>query len=287
MTYSYNTRAWKIIFGIATAICLSAIISCDGGKNMVPEKMMGWERQGTVETYDRETIFDYIDGAGEVYLAYGFSKVDVYRFTRADNPDITVEVFHMGSAHDAYGVFSHSRMEEQTGIGDGYEYRGSVLCFWAGSHLVCVMADKQIDQSKEAVFALARAVADNIKETGEKPDMVEYLPQENLDPGSVRYFHNYASMNYHYFLAEENVLGLSQETEAVLGVYEPGDTYLICIRYPFEEAASAAYDRFQSLALPGAYSQTAGDYLLMVFDAADEAAAHKLIDACIAKIQKT
>jgi hypothetical protein len=234
MNYSHTRQVRHFLMAIMISAWAALCLSCNGGQTMtemVPDSMMGWERLGPVETYDRETIFDYINGAGEVYLAYGFSEVQVYRFARPENPEISVEVFHMGSDHDAYGVFSHSRMEEQTGIGSGYEYRGSVLCFWKGSYLVCVMADKQTDESKEAVFALARAVADTIEESGKKPELLRCLPKDGLDRGSVRYFHNHASLNYHYFLAEENVLMLSDETEAVMGVYEPGNIHLVCIRY--------------------------------------------------------
>ncbi|MFZ6017433.1 MAG: DUF6599 family protein [Nitrospirota bacterium] len=36
----------------------------------LPDEIYGWKAQKKVENYNRETIYDYIDGAGEIYLAY-------------------------------------------------------------------------------------------------------------------------------------------------------------------------------------------------------------------------
>ena len=120
-------------------LLLITILMCSKGEkvdkakidqNSVPQEFQGWQLQNTVETYDRESIFDYINGAGEVYRAYDFQKVFVYRYFKADEPEILVEIFDMGTDEDAYGVFSYSREEEKTGIGQSYELRGNLLCFW-------------------------------------------------------------------------------------------------------------------------------------------------------------
>jgi len=115
-------------------ICTAMISTCstinEGEKSMhmrefVPNEIYGWKAQGEVEIYDRETIFDYIDGAGEIYLLYGFRKVMVFHLAKVDQPTIVVEIFDMGSAEDAFGVFSHAREGEEIGVGQGSEYRGA------------------------------------------------------------------------------------------------------------------------------------------------------------------
>jgi len=51
-------------------------------------------------------------------------------YGKGGEPQITVELFDMGTPDDAYGVFSYGREQEETGIGGGYELRSSVLSFW-------------------------------------------------------------------------------------------------------------------------------------------------------------
>ncbi|MEW5993135.1 MAG: DUF6599 family protein [Candidatus Zixiibacteriota bacterium] len=249
--------------------------------DLLPRDMSGWTLQEPVERYDRETIFDYINGAGEVYLMYGFREVVVGQYVKPEASGITVELFDMGSAEDAYGIFSHAREHEDSGIGEGYEYKGSLLCFWKGRYFVCTLAQEETSQTKEAVFALARAIDARIEPSGGKPRIIAYLPEEGLDPHTIRFFHLHPALNYHYFLSTENTLNLSRETNAVLAKYEDGSLLLI-VEYPSADDAAGAHDGFVHNYIPqasesGVAQSESGkwvaarrdsNYLMVVFEAA-------------------
>lgn len=268
-------------------------------ENMAPQEIDGWKMAEKPEVYDRQTIFSYIDGAGEVYLAYNFGEVTVFHYTKPDNPDVTAEIFDMGSPEDAYGVFSHSREQEAPGIGQGYEYRSGVMFFWKDKYYVSAVTDKETPESKEAVFALAKDIAGRIPEMGSRPKLVDVLPQNGLIPFSVRYFHVHSILNYHYFLSEENVLHLSKATRAVLAQYQPGATYLLCVEYPDEAAATDASVNFTTHYIPEAGEtgsaqteegkwteiQVEGKYVIVVLDAPDEQSGHELVAACAVNVK--
>jgi len=293
---------------VIAAVCLSIMISCNSAgekekaptmQQLVPAEMLGWKTQPGIEEYDRETIFSYINGAGEVYLSYGFQKVAVTRLAKEGAPEITIEIFDMNKAEDAYGVFSHSRESEETGIGQGYEYRGSLLCFWKSQFFVCVQAEKETPESKEAVFALARAIDAKIPASGDKPQLVNFLPSENLDAGGVRFFHIHPSLNYHYFMAEDNILNLGLETRAMMGHYRPGGAYLLCIQYPTPEQAETAMNSFYENYVPEAEETgaaqveqgkwvavgTLNDYLVIALDGPSESEARTLVNQCMENIK--
>ena len=294
---------------IILVLCLVILSSCGGNEKretalsiseIVPQETAGWKPEGAPETYDRETIFDYINGAGEVYLSYGFREVSVFRYSKPDAPGIVVEIFDMGISEDAWGVFSHARESEETGIGQGYEYRGSLLCFWKGRYYVCVLAEKCTSETKEAVFALSKQIASKLPSTGDKPDLLKYLPQENLVSQSVRFFHIHPLLNYHYFLSEENILNLGRNTRAALAIYEPDATYLLCIQYSTVSQAGEAYRSFVENYIPEAKSvgvaQIENDkwvaairekeYVVISLDAASQNDAKKLINACVEYINR-
>jgi hypothetical protein len=300
-----RSGVWKAAVGATFGILL--LNGCGGSqkgavamKDMVPTEIRGWSKQGEPETYDRQTIFDYIDGAGEVYLSYGFKQVMVFRYAKSDAPEIIVEIFNMGSPEDAYGVFSHSREKEELGIGMGYEYQGSLLSFWKSAFFVCVLADQETPVAKEAVFALARTIDARIAPEGGRPRIVEVLPQDSLVANSVRFFHTYASLNYHYFLAEENILNLDTTTAAVIAQYRPGSAYLVCIKYPSADQAAAGYASFMEKYLPEGRetgiaqieqgnwtgARVSGAYLIIALDAATEEDALQMIDDCARKISE-
>ena len=283
-------------------ICITIISMCstikESEKSMhmrefVPGEIYGWKAQGEVEIYDRETIFDYIDGAGEIYLLYDFRRVMVFRFIKASDPTILVELFDMGSSEDAFGIFSHAREGEGQGIGQGSEYRGGLLCFWKANFFVCILSERETPETKKAVADLARKIAEKIKVTGTKPKLLDYLPPEGLLSRSVRYFHLYTSLNYHYFVANQNILKLSQKTEAVLARYQPGGGFLLCVRYQNQKEAKEAFNSFLSAYIPEAKesgiaqidngkwvaAKLEGVFVVVLFDAPTKAYAQDLIKA--------
>jgi hypothetical protein len=261
--------------------------------DFLPKQIDSRTRGDAPVAYDRETIFDYINGAGEVYRSYAFSQVVVAVYSGALEPDITVELFDMGNAADAYGVFSYAREQEQPGIGGGYEQKGRVLCFWQDRFYVCVASEERTAESDRALLEVARAISERLPAPSDPPDLIGLLPDEGLVPFSQRFFHLHQSLNYHYYLARENILNLSAETDAVLARYVPGSTYLLLIRYPTANDAAAAAASFEQQYLTDAgdsrMAQTENGkftaygsqsrFVIVVLDAETESAATDLLQA--------
>jgi hypothetical protein len=217
---------------------------------VLPQTIGEWIRQPDPVTYDRETIFDYINGAGEVYRAYAFSHVEVERYERAGEEGVTVEIFDMGTSEDAHGVFSYARESEEAGIGAGFERKGSILCFWQDRFYACVAAEQRYDDPAPVLEEVARGISAALPKGGAPHPLVAALPAEGLVPFSDRFFHLHQVLNYNYYLVRENVLNLSQETDAVLARYAPGSRYLVMIRYPSDAQAEAALASFRDAIVP-------------------------------------
>lgn len=223
-------------------------------KSLIPKKALGWRAEAKDEIYDPQTIFDYIDGAGEVYRAYNFRQLLSRRFKKAGKPDIVVDLFDMGSPEDAFGVFTHDLEGEDPGIGQGGTYDGGLLSFWKGRYFVSIYAEGETAETKEALFALGRSIAPAIEQTGAKPPLLGLLPAEFAAEKAVRYFHNYIILNRHFFVSQENILNLDQSTEGVLS--KPGTKsekgVLLLIKYPGPIKAEEAYKSFMKVYMPEA-----------------------------------
>jgi hypothetical protein len=265
---------------------------------VLPQTIGEWVRQDDPVTYDGETIFDYINGAGEVYRSYAFSHVDVERYQRSEAEGVSVEVFDMGNPHDAFGVFSYAREDEEEGIGAGFERKGSILCFWQDRFYVCVAAEQRYDDPGPVLEEIARGISGHLPPGGERPALVGTLPAEGLVPFSDRFFHLHQTLNYNYYLVRENVLNLSAETDAVLARYAPGSTYLVMISYLTESQASAALASFREAVVPGAEGTEAaqrengsfvssgqeGPFLVLVLNADSEDTADALRMAALERL---
>ena len=109
------------------------------------------------------------------------------------------------------------------------------------------------------------------------------LPPDGLDERQTSFFHSNVILNNRFFVAAENILQLSEETDCVFGEYgEAGDLgSLLIVQYPDAVRAAEGHSAFIRGYLPDsdgvsphqtengnwAYSKQANEYVSIVFDA--------------------
>jgi hypothetical protein len=219
------------------------VMSLLGLPQVLPAEAGGWKASVPATRYDAETIFQYLDGHGEVYRAYGMIACLARRYEGPEGEGgIVVDVFEMPSAADAYGVFTHSREGDAADVGQGGSFGYGSLLFWKGRHFVSVYAEQDGPRAQEAVMALGRAVAAAIDETGAIPGLVGRLPEPGLDPRSVVYLRHPQILNAHIPLGSQNLLGLGPGAPAVVGRYrrEGAAAELAIVEYATAEDADSA-----------------------------------------------
>jgi hypothetical protein len=222
----------------------------------LPEEIAGWSADGDT-VYTHETIYGYIDGGAELYLSYGFKSLSSRTYTREDAPDIIVDVFDMAASKNAFGVFSHSRETIDDAFGQGSQYTRGLLLFWKDKYYVSILASPETEESKSAVFELARRIDEAIPAKGPLPKVLTLLPTDSLVEESIRYFHHHVWLNSHYYVADENILHIDDKTEAVLAKYKTGGTrsLLLVVEYAGEPEALLARSDFVKAYLPGTDGQ--------------------------------
>jgi hypothetical protein len=270
--------------------------------SLLPREIQGWKAEEKDRSYDPQTIFDYIDGAGEVYRSYNFRELLVRRFKKENRPEIIIDFFDMASSNNAFGVFTHDLEGEDAGIGQGSTYKGGLLSFWKGPYFVSIYAEEETEETKEVLLNMGETVATAIQEEGEKPDLIAFLPEDDVDVEKIHYFHNHMILNYHFFVADENILLLDQQTEAVLGrSIQEGKEYIqLIVRYPEAEKANQAFGSFTEAYMPDAVepglvqtedmlwtaAKRKDDLLIIVFNAPSNTSAKEMIKKVEERIGK-
>jgi hypothetical protein len=249
----------------------------------LPPTIEGWSKAGDAEVYDPKTLFQYINGGAELYISFDFKTLAAVRYGKGEDLEITVDVFDMGSSHNAFGVFSHGRESTGGKVGQGSEYASGLLHFWKDRFYVSVMAYPESAETRKVVEAIAIGIAAAIPEKGEIPPVVSRLPAQDLVPESVRYFHHHTWLNRHYFVADTNILRIGRRTESVLARYtgSAGSYLVLLVEYPDARQARQAELSFLRTYLPEAVNGLAqledgrwtgvtrtGDSLVVVLDAA-------------------
>jgi hypothetical protein len=213
-----------------------------------------WKKAGPPAAYTPETLSTYIDGGAELYISYNFKSSLAVKYEDGTEREIAVDIFDMGSSFDAFGVFAHSREAVQSEFGQGSEYAAGLLTFWKDRYYVSILAYPETPATRDVVFQLGRAIAGAIPCEGSLPPLLDRLPAEGLMPETVRYFHHYIWLNSFYFVSNDNVLNIDNDTPTVLARYRrEGKSYLLLlVHYPDAARAEAAAARFQRDMLGGA-----------------------------------
>lgn len=237
----------------------------------LPKAIGSWIRPDTARIIDSSNIFEYMNGAGELYLAYGFDRLEVYEYTSGQQDSILVEVYLMKTSNDAFGLLSMDWGGEPVAMHTTNSfppsprvspsvtalYGGGLLRIWADTIYARVMAYRETPESKQAVLSLGRSIWAGRKVPGE-PELLKVLPEAvesawKLKKDRVTYLRSHLVLNSLYYLSHRNILQLDHSTEAVTATYKkiPDDgaakpVQLLFVRYANTDRALEALSHFHS-----------------------------------------
>lgn len=264
-------------------ISLTAILSISIGikadmKNPgvnLPLIMGIWSRTDKVKMVDSKNIFEYMNGAGELYLAYNFDHLEVYEYAAKDQQNILVELYFMKSSDDAYGLLSQDwGGEPQKLIYSGSDksagnlasqvralYGRGLLRIWSDNLYVRIMAFLETSSSKQVVLELGRLIMAD-RQNPLPPKLLNFLPARfgqgwKLLENTVSFFRSHLVLNSLYFLSHQNIFNLNLSTEACLSQYEKypwngkrKTFHVMVINYFHPGKALQALDKFTKIYLP-------------------------------------
>lgn len=195
--------------------------------------LSGWATPDAVLTYNRENLYNLVDGQADAFFAYGFEQVTVQRYQNAAGALLNVEIWQLSNSADAYGLFHSGIAGQPASIGvEGDSDPGRRLAFWQQCYFVSVTATEAIPD--ETLWTFAKEIAKRLPSGGDAPAIVKRLPAEGFVEGSALFFHEEISIQMEIWLGGENILGLSQATNGVVARYAWGDqkARLLLIEYP-------------------------------------------------------
>lgn len=243
----------------------AAAASFHGTGQFLPQGVVAevWRQSGAVRYAAGQELFQLIDGAGEMYLRYGFREFARSEYRKAGTSQVvTVEIYDMGSPLGAFGQFSMLLSNERdpatmqanaTNHGAGGFLGGSQLVFWKGHYLAQVnFMDEDSDdetalaaQARVALPLIANAVAGALPaDPAPSPAPPSNLPSAGLVWGGTTYL-------------AENALGLGTTGPAWIGHYRApsGARYrlgVLAVRTEAEaRAATARFHTAQAASIPG------------------------------------
>jgi hypothetical protein len=211
--------------------------------DIFPVAVRGWSIAAPAAHYTPENLHEYIDGASELYISYGFVELVSCRYEKPGQPEMVVDFFDMGRPERAFGIFAHSQEKPEKTFGQDSEYLDGSLRFWKGRFYVSLLSSPETPDSRDAVMELGRQLAERLPFASERPRILSLLPPAGLLHASIRYFFHHAWQNTYVFIAGENILGIGPGCEAVLAKYAQGRErpVVLLVAYPDRDAARRAF----------------------------------------------
>src|SRR4030042_1401127 len=98
-------RAIGLILGIVGFLW----IPCAQAADFKFPSITGWKQVGDIQTFDPKTLYEYINGGADLYLAYDFEELKVAEYQNDQKAAVTVDVYCHRSPTHAFGIYSQER----------------------------------------------------------------------------------------------------------------------------------------------------------------------------------
>lgn len=171
---------------------------------LLPE-VGSWSLTETPESYYPENLFEYINGAAEIYLSYEFKELIVAQQHKGQSGmNVAVEIYDMGNGANAFGIYSAERYPDnryiQVGL-QGYLEEGT-LNFLVDRYYVKLLCFDCGSEADEVLKTFARKIVKKVGNTGNLPLLLKAFPPNGLQPHSenfiLRNFMGYSFLHNGY-----------------------------------------------------------------------------------------
>ncbi|MBP1675011.1 MAG: hypothetical protein H6Q24_1149 [Bacteroidetes bacterium] len=193
-------------------LLVSGLISFGSvAQEFVYPSLKGFKLKTEYPVFVPENLWDFINGAAENYLAYGFIDLNVAEYKKGRNV-IKLEIYRHNSNINAFGIYSSERSPSFRFINlgaQGYIADGAIN-FFKGDYYVKIKTYSKKEKVLQAEETLAARVAGMLEGEASMPAMLSEFPAEGR------------KLNEETFI-NESVLGHSFLNKAFRATYQVGN----------------------------------------------------------------
>lgn len=175
----------------------------------------GWDRMAEPVTYQQDNLWEYINGAADLFLSYGFVELESHEFTNGTQ-SISLDIYDMGVPINAFGSYMVERTEGASTLKIGTEavVIPPYQCLYLKDKYYVKINIFEGELSSELGKQILESLDKKISGSSEYPQEFKNLPAENLIKGSYRF-------------VKESYLGLGELSDCIVASYksELGENY--------------------------------------------------------------
>lgn len=178
----------------------------------------GFKKTTNYPVFGPENLWDFINGAADTYLAYGFVDLHVAEYKKGKNV-IKLEIYRHSDNTMAFGIYSTERSPSFRFMNlgaQGYIADGAIN-FFKGNYYVKIRTYSKSEKTLQSTESLALRVANMLEGGSEMPAVLSKFPEIGRKMNEETYIN-------------ESVLGHKFLNKAYKAIYEIGsDNFSIFI----------------------------------------------------------
>jgi hypothetical protein len=184
---------------------------------MFPD-LSGYKKNTDFQVFTPDNLWDFINGAAETYLAYGFADLHIAEYKKGKNV-IKLEIYRHNDHTLAFGIYSTERSSSFKFMklgAQGYSADGSIN-FFKGNYYVKIRTYSRSEKALQAAESLALRMGSVLEGSTEMPPVLAQFPATGKKPNEEMYIN-------------ESVLGHKFLNRAYKSNYESGpDSFSVFI----------------------------------------------------------
>ena len=213
---------------IIALLLFSAFFFTSSVQELILPQLEGYKKVTDYPVFVTENLWDFINGAADVYLALGFENLHVAEYKKGKDA-IKLEVYKHNNNTNAFGIYASERSSSFRFMNlgaQGYSVDGSIN-FFKGNYYIKIRTYSKKEKTLQAAATLARKVSEMLPGDSEMPAVLSLFPEQGKKKNEETYIN-------------ESVLGHKFLSKAFRAVYEMGtDNFSIYIIQP--ETAEETY----------------------------------------------
>jgi hypothetical protein len=177
-----------VVLYLPVSCSLAAVPRPDAVGDLFPD-VPGFAVAREKTVYEASTLWDFIDGAADLFVSYGFVDLHIAYYHGSGGCEIRAEVYRHDSGDGAFGIYSQERSPENhfVAIGvQGYVDDG-MLNFLAGSYYVKLSTNQGGQAVADSMMSIARAIELGLAQQPSWPRNVALLPVTGVIPNTEQF----------------------------------------------------------------------------------------------------
>jgi hypothetical protein len=177
---------YQLILGIYLTAC-TLTAKCNPG-TLFP-RIKGWEAVIDKTVYGRLNLWEYINGAADLYLSYDFENLYMAEYSNNKGQAVKVEIYRQSSAENAFGIYTAERMADYNFVDIGIQgyVEPDALNFLSGEYYVKMMSSGMTGVEQAALLTIAKEINSALDRDKKWPDVIKLFPAEGKIANSENY----------------------------------------------------------------------------------------------------